>query len=173
MKFEIAPGAFVSGKFKFIHRKPLDLEVCFYCFLLTIFILSIIKEIGIIMVRNYKSKNARKQWSTEDMEKAMEEVRLKHISISRASKTYHVPKETLGQGLKKAPDVPSRSIGKPPVLSIKEETEIAETCYLFAEWGFVLTEIDIINVVAEYLKNSQKKTPSKMVCLGRIGGGYS
>ena len=53
------------------------------------------------MVRNYKSKNARKQWSTEDMEKAMEEVRLKHISISRASKTYNVPKETLRQCLKK------------------------------------------------------------------------
>ena len=79
------------------------------------------------MVRNYKSKNARKQWSTE---KAMEEVRLKHISISRASKTYHVPKQTLRQCIKKAPDVPSRSIGRPPVLSIEEETEIAETCYL-------------------------------------------
>ena len=103
------------------------------------------------MVRNYKSKNARKQSSTEDMEKAMEEVRLKHISISCASKTYNMPKETLRQCLKKAPDVPSRSIGRPPILSIEEETEIAETCYLFAEWGFGLTKVDIINVVAEFL----------------------
>ena len=44
---------------------------------------------------------------------------------------------------------------------LKKRLEIAETCYLFAEWGFGLTKIDIINVIAEYLKNSRKNNPFK------------
>ena len=53
--------------------------------------------------------------------------------------------------------------GKPTVLSpmASEEEEIVMTCYLFGERRFVLSKVEVINVVGEFCRQNRRHNPFK------------
>ena len=88
------------------------------------------------MVRNYQRKGGKLKWSEEDMDKAIQHAR-HHKNIAAASRMFNVPKSTLHDRLSGRIQIGAK-VGHPTALTAAEEAEIAETCILFAEWGFGL-----------------------------------
>ena len=60
-----------------------------------------------------------------------------------AAKKYNIPEPTLRRHVNRSV---VGSVGRPTALSPNEE-EIIESCQIFAEWGFGLTKVDVLNVV--------------------------
>lgn len=110
------------------------------------------------MVRDYKRKKEVK-WTEEDMKKAVEHVALHH-NISAAARLFNVPKSTLHDRLSLRIK-PGSKVGHPTALTIEEEAEIAETCIIFAEWGFGLGRKEVESVINEYLRAMKKPNPFK------------
>ena len=83
------------------------------------------------------------------MDQALSDITNHTVTVYRAARQYGIPETTLRRHLKQ-PQV--LKVGKPTVLSEREENEIVEICQLFSEWGFKLTKLEITNVVAEFYK---------------------
>ena len=56
----------------------------------------------------------------------------------------------------------------PMVMMAEEETEIADACIIFAEWGFGLGRKEVEGIVSNYLKCTKKKNPFKIQFQERV-----
>ena len=110
------------------------------------------------MVRNYKRKTEGPRWTEQDMSDAVEEVKKGRLTAYSAAKKYGIPRQTLERHIHR-PGV--GKVGRPSVLSAAQEAEIVETCQIFSQWGFGLTKMDIISVVADYFQHTKKPNPFK------------
>ena len=111
-----------------------------------------------MMVRNYKRKSNTEKWNEkEEMKAAIEDVN-SGLTIYAAAKKYDIPEATLRRHIRRS-DI--RSVGRPTTLPPEVEIEIIETCQIFAEWGFGLTKVNIINVVGDYFRHTKKPNPFK------------
>ena len=120
------------------------------------------------MVRHYKRKKNGVKWTVEDMSLAVQAVKENRMSVRGASKHYHIPKETLRRRIIGTTTVDGKA-GHPTVLTKEEEKEIVETCQMFAEWGFGLRKLDVLNIVADFLQKTKRKNPFTN---GRPGDGW-
>ena len=75
-----------------------------------------------------------------------------------AAKKFCIPRESLRRHIQHAD---TGKAGHPPVLLPNEEREIMETCKIFSDWGFGLTKVNIINVVADCLRHTKRPNPFK------------
>ena len=92
------------------------------------------------------------------MTDAVDEVTTGRLTAYSAAKKYDIPRQTLERHIHR-PGI--GSVGRPSALSVAQEAEIAETCQIFSEWGFGLTKMDIISVVADYFRHTKKPNPFK------------
>ena len=99
------------------------------------------------------------KWSEEDMKEAIMHVQ-QHHNISAAARLHGVPKTTLHDRLSGRSSSGAK-VGHPTTLTQEEEDEIAETCIVFAEWGFGLGRREVESVVQEFLKVTNRKNPFK------------
>lgn len=84
-----------------------------------------------------------RQWSQEDMEKALEAVRIRKVPPAKAAREYKIPRKTLTDRLQnKVAD--SCKLGKPKALSDEHEKSLCGYIAYMASRGFPLTVNQII-----------------------------
>ena len=83
-----------------------------------------------------------------------------HHNITAAARLFGVPRTTLYDRLSFRISVVTK-VGHPTALTLKEEAEIAETCIVFAEWGFGIGRREVESVIQDFLRVSKRKNPFK------------
>lgn len=110
------------------------------------------------MPRKYKKVvygRPYQRYASENLEKAVNDIKEGKMSLRVAAQTYNVPKSTLCDRLNLQGDT-HRSPGGQPVLSKEEETTLCEGLLKCAEWGFPLRVLDVQLVVQSYLNRCGK-----------------
>jgi transposase-like protein len=104
------------------------------------------------MPRNYKSKGLRAQWSTENLQKAVNYVLMYNKSEKSAATTFGVPRETLRRHLKKAKNGlgVEKAIGRPRILSPQHEDELVDVIIDMERRLFGLTKMDVRKLAYRY-----------------------
>lgn len=88
----------------------------------------------------------RKQWHSDNMQKAIEAVKSKSLGFLSAAKQFSVPRTTLFRLCKVegAPDTVCKTkLGKKPVLSPELENELVRYCLIMDQKFYGLTRRDI------------------------------
>lgn len=100
------------------------------------------------MVRTYKRKNLRGQWSEDNLKIALHQIKSKIKSVSQASEEYKIPKSTLRDHLKnrcrnaaKTKVIP-KTVGRRTVFTIDQENELEDYCLKLSRryYGLTVTE---------------------------------
>lgn len=108
------------------------------------------------MVRNYKRKlGARnyKNYSDEDLAKAVAEVRAGILTQAGAAKKYKINRTTI---LNKIHHRHEGKPGHPSALKPQSEKIIADTLCVLADWGFPFTKADIRTIVQMVINKEGK-----------------
>ena len=105
------------------------------------------------MPRIYNKKR-QQRYSKEDLAAAIEDIKSGRVSLNSAAKRHNIPKSTLSEHLN---NKHTQAHGRPTRLTKEEESEIAQTCLIFSEWGYGLGKKEVLSVIHDYLK-SKKKT---------------
>lgn len=114
------------------------------------------------MVRVYKRKSTRRStYSTESLNRALEEIRRGVITQYVAHKKYKIPQMTLSYHRRKLRGHKSSTMGRSTAIPPKEEAILAECLKTMEKWGWGLTRRDVFNIVERYVKNNNLKTPFK------------
>lgn len=90
-------------------------------------------------------------YSPQDLETAVEEVKLKKLTLRSAAEKYGVPYTTLQEHVKRKY---SKTYSGQTVLSAEEEDRLTKCLTLCGDWGFPMRGRDICNIVHEYLERS-------------------
>lgn len=111
------------------------------------------------MAPSEKSKNYNRfQYSVDDLQNAIEQVKSKQMSLGKASVQYHVPKSTLYSYLHK--NVPiERKMGPQPVLYQSEELQIKNWILAKAKLGFPMHPQEVKIAVQKVLKEADRPNP--------------
>lgn len=111
------------------------------------------------MPRRHKRKLPSRTYANFDpktLEKALEDIRSKTLSIRSASAKYKISIATLSRKIR---NKHMKKIGRPTVLLADEENKIVEGLLIAAEWGFPLTTRDLQDVVHSYLEKGGRSEP--------------
>jgi hypothetical protein len=100
----------------------------------------------------------RKNYNDANVEQAVKAVKEEGMSLRQASEAFNVPKSTILDNTKKDQ---LTAIGRPTVLTAREETLILESVQLLASWGFPLHGDDLRHFVKAYLDKKGVKTRFK------------
>lgn len=102
----------------------------------------------------------RLKYSQENMEKALQDIREKKMSINQAAKLYNIPKTTVLDTLKEKYKNP-RNIGGPTVLTSSEEMLLVKWILELGEVGFPVTKTQLLESVSKLIKNLGRTNPFK------------
>lgn len=109
-----------------------------------------------------KNKPQRKQWSSEDMAKAITAVRKKEMGLKKASKTFNVPRPTL-QRLARVDKPPeeaaSTKLGRKPLMTDDLEKELVEYLLLMESKFYGLTRGDVRRIAYQLCERNGIKHP--------------
>lgn len=103
------------------------------------------------------------QYSAEDFNKAISDVKNKLLSANKAAIVYKVPKQTILDRIKN-PEVKKR--GKETVLTTDEETKLSEWIIKCSEMGYPGARLDLQDAAGEIksssriIKKNQKEMPT-------------
>lgn len=97
------------------------------------------------MPRNYQRKTMTK-YKLEDLERAVQEVKNKTLSLGKAASTYSVPKSTIHDYLKKDL-ITEPKTGRKPIFSEKQEKELEEHIIKCSKLFYGLT-IEMVRKIA-------------------------
>lgn len=100
----------------------------------------------------------KKKYSYENVTKAVLDIQNKILSVSGASKKYHIPRTTLSDRLK---GVHTKSYGASTVLSNEQETKLVECIILCAETGYPMSRSQILRIAAKLSNLTTEKKFSK------------
>lgn len=95
-------------------------------------------------------------YSQEDLEKCLDDVRSGIRSQRAAADYYGIPRSTIKNKLKGAH---AKTPGRQPVLTMNEEKSIVEHVKLLCDFGFPITEYELRWVVKTYLDKTGRKVP--------------
>lgn len=112
-----------------------------------------------IMPRKYKrviGSRPYADYSTEILEKCLEDIRCKRLSQRVAAKQYGIPRSTIINKLK---GVRSSVFGGPRVFSPQEEEGFKNHLMKLAEFGFPVTETDLRFCIKNYLSKIGRLVP--------------
>ena len=104
----------------------------------------------------------RHEDSTKEGEEQEEGCRTRKLQCIRQQSS--IPKQTLSDSLRKV--TYDAKAGRPTILPLQEESEIVETCCLFAEWGLGLDKEDVLPVI-DFLQGQKAKIPIPQWCFMR------
>lgn len=114
------------------------------------------------MVRNYVRKSHRGAgYSQETLKIAVDLVKTGLLTSYRASKIYKIPKNTLADHVKGRRGKLSSSYGRRTEFTPEEETSLADCIRCLEKWGFGLTRKEIIQIVADYVRQNNITTRFK------------
>lgn len=102
--------------------------------------------------RNYKN------YSADNLDKALDEVKKKKLSLNEASKKYKISKGTLSHKLR---GKYKSSVGRPPVLNSEEEKNIVRILLKTAEWGFPISNDNLRHILQSHFNKIGKTTRFK------------
>ena len=114
-----------------------------YSLLFLIFVFHLYRFIFCFFKMSNRKGIKLRQWTQEDMERALEAVRERNVSATKAAIDFNVPRKTLTDRLhKKVAD--SCKLGKPRALSDEHEKSLCGYIEYMAQRGFPLTVNQII-----------------------------
>jgi len=101
------------------------------------------------MVRNYQRKKINRNYTEEDLKKALEYIRTEKWSFRQASLHFKIPLGTLSSHNQRI--LKPRS-GRPPALSTEEEKYLVHLIVTLQEWGQLSTCKDVLKYAEEYVE---------------------
>lgn len=113
------------------------------------------------MVRQYVRKKDGPDWSKQELEQAVEMVKSNKMSGYEATKHFNIPRTTIMDHVNGRRGQKSISLGRPTVLRLEVEETLAECLHIMERNGFGLSRKEVIELVAEYIKNNDIKNPFK------------
>ncbi|XP_030751409.1 uncharacterized protein LOC115878935 [Sitophilus oryzae] len=114
------------------------------------------------MVRKYVRKSNRgKGYTKESLKIALTAIKSGQITLYRANKVYKIPLATLHDHLKGRRGQKSSSYGRPQDISQHEEEKLATGLRAMEKWGFGLSRKEVLQIVADYVKENHLKTQFK------------
>lgn len=116
------------------------------------------------MPRNYNRKTDRKKYSEEHFQEALSRIRSGELGVKLCSRLYSIPGSTLRDHMKgRRGKLGSNKGGggKGTALSKEEETNLATCLRTMSKWGFGLSRNEVLDIVQEYVKRNNIKTPFK------------
>ena len=105
------------------------------------------------MPRTYQRKPESRKYgySTEAMDKALTDIKENGISVKKAAFLYGLNRQTVANHLKGIFD---GKVGRPTVLTVKEEKLIVHALTKLGEWGFGVGREALQTIVMDFLKNA-------------------
>lgn len=97
-----------------------------------------------------------RNFSNEQLEKAIDEVKSGKLSIRNASEKFSIPKSTIARKVKQKN---MNDPGHPTALTQKDENIIVEKIIQAGKWGFPFSRLDIQRIVKAHLDKSGFKNP--------------
>lgn len=113
------------------------------------------------MVRNYKRKTTKGSYPKETLEQAIEEIKAGSKTAYNASKTYHIPLNTIIDHLKGRRGKKSKSFGRSTVLSTDYEKRLVEGLLKMEKYGFGLSRKEVLELVGQFVNSNNLQTPFK------------
>ncbi|KAL0819258.1 hypothetical protein ABMA28_008498 [Loxostege sticticalis] len=110
------------------------------------------------MPRTYVRKKI-KPYTPEGLAEALQKIKNGELTITTAAEKYSIPKATLSENLHSKYSRPTA--GRPTIFSSEEEERLADSIKVMEKWGFGLSRQEILEIVAEYVKVNEIKTPFK------------
>lgn len=101
--------------------------------------------------------------NSENISKAVEDIRSNQISLRKAAAKYGICRSTLHDRLKNKRLIGEKEtkMGPDPYLTAEEEEQIAKWCADLCKCGFPLKTDNLLNTVQKIIKDSNRKTPFK------------
>jgi hypothetical protein len=100
------------------------------------------------MVRNYKRKTSGPTYTKEDLENAIQKIKVEKWSYRKASVQFNIPLSTLSShslySIKP-------NVGHPPALSTAQEQDLVNLIITLQEWGRLSCCSDILTYANEYI----------------------
>lgn len=103
----------------------------------------------------YKRKGNRSSWSEGDMQRALKAVKDKVISIRKAAKTFEVPYGTLQDRIRGKFDPKKYKLGRKPVFTIEQESELASHIVNMSKIFYGLTAKSIQHLAYQYAEENK------------------
>ena len=100
------------------------------------------------MVGTYKRKTSGPSYTKEDLQNALERIRMDKWTYRKASNCFKIPLSTLSSYVS-CPNKPK--IGHPPALSKQEEQYLVDLIITLQEWGQLSTCSDVLKYTEEYI----------------------
>lgn len=113
------------------------------------------------MVRNYRRKTSRAEYSKQHLFEALDAIKTNRTSQIEAAKRYGIPASTLNNHLKGRRGVKSSNLGREAAIPWEIEVKIAANIKTMEKWGFGLSKQETLLAIGEYVKCSNLKTPFK------------
>lgn len=119
------------------------------------------------MVRTYIRKTQRRNYTTEQLNEALQQCRSNIMTLSACSKAYNIPRETLRdhlsgrRGMHQNERQPVGGGGRPTVFSHEQEHQLAECLRTMSRNGFGLSRMEIFDIVQQYVQRQNLVTPFK------------
>lgn len=112
------------------------------------------------MPRNYKKKTVGPSYSLEDLARAVSDVENKNKTFRQAEEFYSIPKAVIYHRIKgRKVSVHKMGAGRAPCLPPEVEIELENCIKAKSRMGCPCTKDDVKNIVAEYVKAHNLKTP--------------
>lgn len=118
------------------------------------------------MVRNYnrtyrhvrkgKSYMPYQHYTTEDLEKAVSDVKAKVTTKREAANKYNVPRSTIARYCREVTKTTQKQPGHPTLFNEEEEEAFIKYCLTLADWGFPLDTLDLRIFAQRYLNKIGK-----------------
>ncbi|XP_072401138.1 uncharacterized protein [Diabrotica undecimpunctata] len=114
------------------------------------------------MVRNYIRRSSRgKGYTKESLKIALSAIKSGQMTLYRATKVYTIPRSTLHDHLKGRRGQKSSSYGRTQDIPQQEEEKLANGLRTMEKWGFGLSRKEVLQVVADFVKENNIKTQFK------------
>ena len=96
------------------------------------------------------------EYTQDELDECLRQIRTGKLSQRDAEKQYNIPRSTLKNKLKGAH---SKSVGRPPVLTLEEEKLILKRVQLMCDYGFPATAKDVQHYIQAYLNTKNRVVP--------------
>lgn len=113
------------------------------------------------MPRNYKRKTTRMTQSREILDPIIDKIKRGILSIRKASLEYKIPFSTLQSYMSGRRKYENATGGRPPVLALEEEKELADYLKTLEKWGFGLSRTEVLDCVQDYVTQNHIKNSFK------------
>lgn len=114
------------------------------------------------MVRKYiRQSNRGKGYTAESLKAALSAIKSGPMTLYPANKVFNIPIATLHDHFKGRRGQKSSSYGRPQDILQQEEEKLAKDLRVMEKWGFGLSRKEVLQTVADYVKENNIKTQFK------------